>query len=218
MLLANLPDDTFAVCAVVLFVAACVVLELIASIVQAVSEARTQKTLTVSLSTLRDELLAKALVPVRPRPTQPQPHATYGVWVSSPPPKPLTLPKSSKQHPDRGSPVQFYEGTAPLDDVRFHLDECASCVLGMLRAAGLDVTSTPEAGLVGASDPKQLRFAASRRRILITFDHHFKRWALEMNHAGVLYCEGGATRANKREVLRWCLLIAANKGGQRRES
>jgi hypothetical protein len=40
--------------------------------------------------------------------------------------------------------------------IRFHLDEnCAGAIATGLRRHGIDVTSTPEVGLLGAPDPEE---------------------------------------------------------------
>src|SRR5713226_7759268 len=74
--------------------------------------------------------------------------------------------------------------------IRFHLDEnCHRGVADGLRRYGIDVTTTPEANLLGASDEEQLRFAVSQQRALFTQDKHFLRLAGQgTEHSGVLYC------------------------------
>ena len=44
--------------------------------------------------------------------------------------------------------------------IKFHLDENVSnAIANGLRMRGIDVTTSPEAGLIGASDEQQLAFA-----------------------------------------------------------
>jgi hypothetical protein len=44
--------------------------------------------------------------------------------------------------------------------IRFHLDEnCPRAIAAGLRRRGIDVTTTPEAGLMGASDEQQVTTA-----------------------------------------------------------
>jgi predicted nuclease of predicted toxin-antitoxin system len=44
--------------------------------------------------------------------------------------------------------------------IRFHLDEhCPTALAEGLRRRGIDVTTTPEAGLMQATDEEQLAFA-----------------------------------------------------------
>jgi hypothetical protein len=46
--------------------------------------------------------------------------------------------------------------------IRFHLDEdCSKAIAKALRRHGIDVTTTPEAGLLGARDEEQAPHARS---------------------------------------------------------
>ncbi|MBW4675980.1 MAG: DUF5615 family PIN-like protein [Desmonostoc geniculatum HA4340-LM1] len=55
--------------------------------------------------------------------------------------------------------------------IRFHLDENVSNAIAEgLRRRGIDVTTTLEAGLIGASDREQLHFALSQNRVIFTHD------------------------------------------------
>jgi len=57
--------------------------------------------------------------------------------------------------------------------IRFHLDEhIATAVAEGLRRRGVEVTTTPEAGLMGADDQAQLAFATSEHR-MVTRDPDF---------------------------------------------
>ena len=76
---------------------------------------------------------------------------------------------------------------------RFFTDEdIYSGVAAGLRKAGLDAISTPEAGRLGESDESQLAWAASERRVLVTFNvGHFAElhatWiASGHQHAGIV--------------------------------
>jgi uncharacterized protein with PIN domain len=73
--------------------------------------------------------------------------------------------------------------------IRFHLDEhLATAVAEGLRRRGIDVTRSPEAGLLGASDETQLSFATSENRVLVTRDPDFldlHRQGVE--HAGIAF-------------------------------
>jgi predicted nuclease of predicted toxin-antitoxin system len=54
------------------------------------------------------------------------------------------------------------------DRIRFHLDENVDpAVAEGLQRRGVDVTTTQQAGLMHASDEKQLEFALSELRILV---------------------------------------------------
>jgi len=58
-----------------------------------------------------------------------------------------------------------------------------------LRRRGVDVTTTQEAGLIGASDEVQLSFAFSQNRVIFTQDNDFMRLHhAGVNHAGIAYC------------------------------
>ena len=52
------------------------------------------------------------------------------------------------------------------DRIKFHLDENVSNAIAQgLRRRGIDVTTTPEVDLIGASDEEQLQFAVSQDRV-----------------------------------------------------
>ena len=62
--------------------------------------------------------------------------------------------------------------------IRFHLDEnCDPRIAAGLRLHGVDVTTTPEAGLLQASDEEQLAYAAAQGRVVVTQDTDFLRIA-----------------------------------------
>lgn len=75
-------------------------------------------------------------------------------------------------------------------EIRYHLDEhIGRSVAEGLRRRGIDVTTTLEALLIGASDEEQLAFAAQNSRVLVTRDPHFL--AMHQNgveHAGIAFC------------------------------
>jgi predicted nuclease of predicted toxin-antitoxin system len=74
--------------------------------------------------------------------------------------------------------------------IRFHLDEhCPSALAAGLRRQGVDVTTTPEAGLVGATDEQQLGFACTNNRVIFTQDSDFLAInATGVEHPGIVYC------------------------------
>ncbi len=76
--------------------------------------------------------------------------------------------------------------------IRFHLDEhIPSAVAAGLRRRNIDVTTSVEAGLVGADDPAQLAFATTSGRVLVTYDDDFLRLHNEgAAHAGIACCRG----------------------------
>jgi hypothetical protein len=74
--------------------------------------------------------------------------------------------------------------------IRFHLDENGSrAIAGGLRRRGIEVTTTPEAGLMGASDEQQAAYGLAEGRVLFTQDQDFLRLDAEgVSHAGIAYC------------------------------
>ena len=75
--------------------------------------------------------------------------------------------------------------------IRFHLDEhVGHAVAAGLRRLGIDVTTTNDAGLSGATDPGQLAYANAEGRVIFTEDgdflvlHH-----LGLEHPGIAYCQ-----------------------------
>ena len=74
--------------------------------------------------------------------------------------------------------------------LRFHLDEnCARAIAQGLTRRGIDVTTTPEAGLVGAIDEQQVAYSLAERRVLFTQDQDFLRLdAAGVEHSGIAFC------------------------------
>ncbi len=93
------------------------------------------------------------------------------------------------------------------EGIRFHLDENISLVIASgLRQRGIDVTTTREAELLGASDLEQLSFAKLENRSIFTQDADFLRIAaVTEDHAGIVYVRKG-TRSN-RQILEALELI-----------
>ena len=90
--------------------------------------------------------------------------------------------------------------------IRFHLDEnCPRALAVGLRRRGIDVTSTPEAGLLEATDEVQTAHALSEGRIIFTQDEDFL--AIHSSgtpHPGIAYCKKD-TRSI--EIIRGLILI-----------
>jgi predicted nuclease of predicted toxin-antitoxin system len=60
--------------------------------------------------------------------------------------------------------------------IRFHLDEnCAGAIARGLRRRGIDVTTTYEAGLLGAADAEQVAYALLLGRVIFTQASDFLR-------------------------------------------
>lgn len=58
-----------------------------------------------------------------------------------------------------------------LEIIKFHLDESVSnAIADGLRLRQVDVTTSPEEGLICASDEEQIAFG---RRVIFTFDDDF---------------------------------------------
>lgn len=74
-------------------------------------------------------------------------------------------------------------------EIRYHLDEHIDRAIAEgLRRRGMDVTTTHEAGLVGAADHEQLRFATANGRVLVTRDRDFLALHNQgVAHAGIAY-------------------------------
>jgi predicted nuclease of predicted toxin-antitoxin system len=92
-------------------------------------------------------------------------------------------------------------------EIRFHLDEhMGNDLARALRRAGIDVTTTVEAGLRTHSDQDQLIFALRESRILVTHDQDFLRLAAQrVPHAGIVYCAHGTRTLG--QVIESLLLI-----------
>ncbi|MFI5202315.1 MAG: DUF5615 family PIN-like protein [Candidatus Kapaibacterium sp.] len=78
--------------------------------------------------------------------------------------------------------------------MRFHLDERVTTKIAFaLRLQGVDITTTPEAGLRSTSDTTQFEFAQLEERVIVTKDADFLRIASDRwNHAGILFCKPDA--------------------------
>lgn len=74
--------------------------------------------------------------------------------------------------------------------IRFHLDEhVPHAVADGLRRLGIDVTTTTDAGLLGADDTAQVAFGVTEQRVIFTEDDDFLRLASQgAEHAGLVYC------------------------------
>lgn len=90
--------------------------------------------------------------------------------------------------------------------MRFHLDENVDHGIARgLQRRSIDVTISPDARLVGASDEEQLAFASREGRVIITHDRDMLRLhSLGINHAGIVYCASGARSIG--EIVRQLLL------------
>jgi predicted nuclease of predicted toxin-antitoxin system len=91
--------------------------------------------------------------------------------------------------------------------IRFHLDEnCDPRIAAGLRLHGVEVTTTPEAGLLHTSDDAQLAYALTQTRVIVTQDTDFLRMAAagEQTPGIVFYPDQGRSLG---QVIRALLLI-----------
>ncbi len=91
--------------------------------------------------------------------------------------------------------------------IKFHLDESVSNAIALgLRRRGFDVTTTPEVGLISADDQKQIAFALSENRVLITHDDDFVVLHRSgITHGGISYCD--QKRRSIGEILNTLIII-----------
>lgn len=85
--------------------------------------------------------------------------------------------------------------------IRFHLDENANLAIASgLRQRGIDVTTTKDAGLIGASDAEQLDYARREGRVIFSQDADFLTMAATTaEHAGIAYARKG--KRSIRQVI-----------------
>ncbi|MBE9031697.1 DUF5615 family PIN-like protein [filamentous cyanobacterium LEGE 11480] len=93
------------------------------------------------------------------------------------------------------------------DRIRFHSDEnVSSAITVALRKAGIDVSTTASADLIGSSDLEQLAFVQREQRVIITHDDDFLKIASERDdHPGVAYCRKDARSIG--EIVEQLILI-----------
>jgi hypothetical protein len=91
--------------------------------------------------------------------------------------------------------------------ISFHLDEnCPRAVaLGLIRR-GIDVTTTPEVGLLNATDEAQMAFGVAGGRVIFTQDEDFLAiHASGVSHAGIAFCKKDTLSIG--EMIRGLVLI-----------
>src|SRR5262249_32770819 len=101
-------------------------------------------------------------------------------------------PRSSARTP-AGSSTGCGNGRPMPRTIRFHLDEnCPQAIADGLRRRGIDVTTTPEVGLMSATDDEQTAYALAEGRGIFTQDKDFLRIsAAGTPNAGIAYCRQG---------------------------
>ena len=77
--------------------------------------------------------------------------------------------------------------------LKFHLDESVSNAIAKgLRMRGIDITTSPEEGLIGASDKEQLAYAVAPGRVVLTFDDYFMVLSsMGLENCGIIYSRQG---------------------------
>jgi predicted nuclease of predicted toxin-antitoxin system len=92
------------------------------------------------------------------------------------------------------------------DRIRFHLNEHVDpAIATALRRAGIEVTTTIEAGLRTKNDAAHLAYARAQRRVLVTRDHDFLRLASRVSdHDGIVFY---TANQSMREIIEGLILI-----------
>jgi predicted nuclease of predicted toxin-antitoxin system len=92
------------------------------------------------------------------------------------------------------------------DRICFHLDEHVDpAIASALRRAGIDVTTTNEAGLRTRDDEGHLQFARAEGRVIVTRDQDFLRLANStLDHSGIVFYTGNQSI---REIIEGLILI-----------
>jgi predicted nuclease of predicted toxin-antitoxin system len=92
------------------------------------------------------------------------------------------------------------------DRIRFHLDEHVDpAIATALRRAGIDVTTTNEAGLRTKDDEAHLQFGWAEGRVIVTRDQGFLRLANDtLNHSGIVFY---TSNQSMREIIEGLILI-----------
>jgi hypothetical protein len=96
-----------------------------------------------------------------------------------------------------------------LAEVRYHLDEQMPGALALaLRSLGIDVETTPEAGLLGAPDHVHLTHARAQGRVVVTEDSDFATLHYQVEtYGGIAYFPGG--RRSIGEIVEMLTLLHA---------
>lgn len=95
----------------------------------------------------------------------------------------------------------------PLNRIKFHLDEHIDpAISAALRRHGIDVTTTLESGLRTATDEAHFAFARRERRVMVSHDPDFLRFAsATTNHAGIVFSHMGMRSVG--EIITSLILI-----------
>ena len=93
--------------------------------------------------------------------------------------------------------------------IRFHLDENSSqAIADGLRRRGVDVTTTPEVGMLGASDEEQLAHCRVERRVIFSYDEDMLRLAAAgVEHVGIVFRQ--QRKRSIGDIVRACAPLGA---------
>ena len=94
-------------------------------------------------------------------------------------------------------------------EIEFYADEnVPGAVIQGIRRRGISVLSTPEAGMLGASDAEHFALATSRRLVILTQDDDFLKIAVRAeSHRGIVYAAQGTSIGT---IVSGAVLIAEN--------
>lgn len=94
-----------------------------------------------------------------------------------------------------------------VERIKYHLDEHVDPdIARALRRYGIDVTTTIGAGLRTLDDWGQLDFVQREKRVIVTHDADFLRYARDCSaHPGVIYGQMGTHRMG--DIIRTLILI-----------
>jgi len=103
--------------------------------------------------------------------------------------------------------------------IKFHLDEHVdSAVASGLRRRGVDLTTTCDVGLAGASDARQLQYCIETDRVIYTNDQDFLVLATtESSHPGIVFSVQSKTSigdAIRNLLLVWEILAPDDMKGR----
>jgi predicted nuclease of predicted toxin-antitoxin system len=100
--------------------------------------------------------------------------------------------------------------------MKFHTDEHVPEAVALgLRSRGFDVSTTPQAGLLSASDNEQLAHCRTQERVMVSHDADMLRLAATgIEHAGIAYCHN--QRYKPGMLILKLLALASRTRSQRR--
>jgi len=91
--------------------------------------------------------------------------------------------------------------------IKFHLDENVDHAIARgLRLHGIDVTTTADAGLIGADDLKQITFAQKTGRVIFSHDDDLLTILRQTpQHTGIVFC--AKNRRTIGHIIKWLITI-----------